>query len=123
MKLAFLVDAICLRRLGKRVFGGEWRRWYFGPINEVVNRELDDLLRLELVDTVPTAGSVLYVALADARSVPEDVRAVVDEVVERFGYRSLVELLDFISECWKLRELSLGSVIDLRSAEEPCFSY
>jgi len=114
MKLAFLIDAICLRKLGKRVFGGEWVRWYFGPINEVVNRLLDDLIRLELVDTVPTAGSVLYVALADARSVPEDVRAVVDEVVEGFGSVSLVELLDFIFGCWKLKELSLGSVVDLR---------
>ncbi len=113
MKLAFIVDSLCLERLGERVFGGEWVRWYFGPFNKAVLDALDDLLRIELVDTVPTPASVRYVSLGNPRSVPGNVRRIVDEVIEEYGFKPLDELLDEVYRKWGIRKIPLGEVIEL----------
>jgi len=113
MKLAFIVDSMSLGRLGKRVFRGEWVRWYFGPFNKTILDALDDLLRIELVDTVPTPASVRYISLGNPRSIPDDVRRVVDEVIEKYGFEPLDKLLDEVYRKWNIKMIPLGEVIEL----------
>ncbi len=113
MKLAFIIDSVSLRKRGKRVFGGEWVRWYFGPFNKAILDALDDLLRIELVDIVPTPASVRYVSLGNPRSLPDDVRGIVDEVIEEYGFKPLNELLDEVYGKWGIKKIPLGEVIEL----------
>ncbi len=111
MKLAFIVDSVSLGKLGKRVFEGEWVRWYFGPFNKAILDVLDELLDENAVDVVPTPASVRYVSLADPQRLPNNVRDIVDKVVDKYGFKPLDALLDEIYRKWRIRRIPLGEVI------------
>jgi hypothetical protein len=110
MKLLFLVDAFSARELGRGVTGVEWRRWRYGPFSREVLDALDELVDAGLlaVDVGPEAR---YVALREPPALPEEVRRVVDRVVEEYGFLPLRELLSRVYEEYGISGLGMGERI------------
>ena len=111
MKLAFVIDAVSKERLGRRLLGGKWVRWYFGPFNKAVLDVLDDLFEDAVVDIIPSSASVRYISLEEPPELPPEVLEIVEEVIENYGFKHLDDLLDEIYRKWEIDSIPLGEVI------------
>lgn len=111
MKLLFIADVLAKDRLGRRLVGGEWVRWYFGPFNKHVLDVLDELFEEGLIDIVREDPGVFYVSLEEPPRLGRDVRALLDEVIKEYGFMKIDELLDTVYERWRVSERRLGEVM------------
>lgn len=112
MKLLFLVDAAALRELGRSLSGVEWRRWRFGPFSKDVLKTLDSLVDEGLLAVDP-GPEMRYIALVEPPKIPEDVRRVVDRVIDEYGFLPLNKLLEKVYSEFHIREKGMGERIVL----------
>ncbi|ADM27594.1 conserved hypothetical protein [Ignisphaera aggregans DSM 17230] len=111
MKLLFLVDAEARKRLGYTVTGVNWRRWFYGPFSRDVLEVLDELVwegRLA-VDSGP---EVRYIALDEPPKLPHEIKEIVDEVVNNYGFTPLRELLKRVYDEYGVEKIGLGEKIE-----------
>jgi len=117
MKLLFLVDAEAKKRYGYTVTGVDWRSWRYSPFSREVLDVLDELAREGTL--IADAGSeVRYIALDEPPKLPDEVREVVDNVVRKYGFLPLRELLKKVYEEYGVESLGLGEKIELDWGKE-----
>lgn len=117
MKIVFLVDALSMKSLGKRITSVEWRRWHYGPFSKDILDELDRLV--EDGDVLTDIGpEVRYFSLNEPPSLPSDVREVVDKVIREYGFLPLRKLLERVYKEYNIREIPLGERIGLDWRDE-----
>ena len=112
MKLLFLVDAIALKELGRSVTGIDWRRWRYGPFSKDVLDVLDELVDDELLAVDP-GPEVRYVALTEPPKIPEEVKKIVDKIVDEYGFLPLEKLLEKVYSEFHIDKLGMGEKIVL----------
>jgi len=116
MKLLFLIDAMSLKELGKRVTGIDWCRWRYGPFSKDVLDALDELVEKDML-AVDSGPEVRYVALSEPPKIPMDVKRVVDRVIEEYGFLPLKELLRKVYSEFNIESVRMGDriIFDWRS--------
>ncbi len=117
MKIVFLVDALSVKKLGRRLTSVEWRRWHYGPFSKDVLDELDRLVEENSV-LVEGGPEVRYFYLDEPPPLPKDVREVVDEVVREYGFLPLRELLKRVYEEYGVTKVPLGEKIEFNWKNE-----
>ncbi len=112
MKLLFLIDAMATRKLGYSITGIEWRRWRYGPFSREVLDALDNLVKSEKL-VLDAGPEIRYRALCDPPELSENIRVIVDRVVNEYGFLPLRDLLRRVYEEYNIDKIGLGEKIEL----------
>ncbi len=114
MKLLFLADYKALYVLGRRATGYRWVKWLYGPFSREVLDDLDALYEKDVMDVEESVeGWVFYrPTSANVRvRIPEDVRRILDWVVDEYGGRSLEDVLKEVYGLKEVRSTEMGEEI------------
>jgi len=112
MKLVFLVDYLYWKRFGKRLLNVKWVKYLYGAFSKDVLDAIDELEREGIVGVVEVdKGITLYMARYSNIELGEDVKKIVEEVVEKFGKLSLEELLEYVYNLEEVRTREPGEEI------------
>ena len=112
VKLIYLVDVLHCRRHGERVTDLPWRYYHYGPYADEVQVLVD---RKNLEADYWTSG-------AFPRPFGPSVRRTVDDVINRWGFLGLNELLDYVYfETEPMEDVKRGDMLDFAKVllEEP----
>jgi hypothetical protein len=95
-RLLFLIDRELCRRFGDTAFS--WKLYKYGPTSREMFHTLDDLEYYGSIVSRATDDDIIYENASTAPiELPQEVREVVDEVLETWGGRSFEELAEYVN--------------------------
>jgi hypothetical protein len=109
--LLFLVDAELDEHNKLNV---KWIRWHYGPFAKEILEAIEEMVEEGTldVDSGPETRYILWRDYPDERStLPEDVRTVIDKVVEKYGRLPLRDLLAFVYKEYGIDSIPKGEPI------------
>lgn len=125
VKLCFLVDRFAVEKLGQPITDVHYAMYFYGPYSPAIidvarEMELEQLLVKHTGISFAT-GELYYVyRLGDIGDeiqpqsvLGEKEKAVIDDVVEKYGHISLRQLLDFVYSLPEVKRAKLGETIVL----------
>ena len=119
VKLLYLSD-LEFRRRGMPGLGVRWVRWYYGPFSNEIVREVEFLVERGYLkeEYVPTSSGVIRVFRTKrglSFEVDPNVAAVLDEVIEKFGFMKFDKLLEEVYSTFDPEGVDLGEEISVES--------
>ena len=119
VKLVYLVDVECWRKLGKPATGLEWHFHHYGPYSAELERDINDNAFVRVFGNrrsgygfSPSSDWKEAQAAFNARFEPA-VRKVADGVVRQWGLEGLETLLEYVYfETEPMQEASRGETLD-----------
>ena len=119
VKLVYLVDVECWRKLGKPATGLEWRFHHYGPYSAELERDINDNAFVQVFGNrrsgygfSPSSDWKEVQSAFNTRFEPA-VRRVADGVVTQWGLEGLETLLEYVYfETEPMQEASRGEILD-----------
>jgi len=110
MKTLFLIDYVYKDRYGRKLTSLNWRMWLFGPFTREVLDILDELeLKGKVSAEIDDVG--IFYSTYEGVKLDDDVRRVIDEVIEEYSTKPLEELLQVVYNLKEVKEAKLGDSI------------
>jgi len=123
MKLLYLTDLLARRKLGRTVTGATYRFYFYGPFSTEVLDALDALVERGILEDRPeltkfgVAHNYQPTKLAESlnveEAIPEDEKAILYEVIKRFGRMNLLKLLDIVYATGPMKKVAPGELIEI----------
>ena len=119
VKLVYLVDVDCWRKLGKSATGLEWRFHHYGPYSVELERDINDNAFLHVFGSRRSGYG--FSISSDWRDIhaafntlfEPDVRRIADGVVRQWGLEDLETLLEYVYfETEPMQQAHRGETLD-----------
>ena len=119
VKLVYLVDVECWRKLGKPATGLEWRFHHYGPYSAELERDINDNAFIHVFGdrrsgygfSISSEWSDIHAAV-NTHFGPR-VRRIADDVVRQWGLESLETLLEYVYfETEPMQDAQRGTTLD-----------
>lgn len=122
VKLLYLIDLISLKRNKTSITNLIYVSYHYGPYSPKIKEALDILNNFEIQEDLNTSvdGNIFYLyslgtnsRLKDApeKLLKSEEKAIVDDVLENYGHKSLKSLLDVVYETKAYKNTPLGKDI------------
>ena len=129
VKLVYLIDVECWRKLGKSATGLEWKFHHYGPYSPTMERDINDNSFLRVFGNrhsgyaFSTSSDWKDIHAAFNIGFGPRVRRIADDVVKRWGLESLETLLEYVYfETEPMQNARRGETLDfsmIQTEENP----
>ena len=106
MRLLYLIDRELAQRGYEPLFN--WVLWWYGPFSRDVLDVLELLENLGLIYSIPSKyGKIYALDVEDNIVLDKELREIIDQILNTWGYRKLSEILEYIYNLDEVRKTKI----------------